>query len=209
MKSRLLLAAALFATRISLAAQEPEAIPPAELAKATAVIMEAHARLGELPLKPDLDPSQAVGFKIDKVGAIFVPDRRLKADKKTDRSSKSGKGAAIPAGELWTLKLAPLDKGVPLPNDKLRLVAVGENDRQMEVAVFVLAVERAGKKGFQLAIYGKESSPVMRVPLAAAKSRRFSSATMVARKTGDESGVLELSLLGRYKAEIPIGKQAE
>lgn len=32
---------------------------------------------------------------------------------------------------------------------------------------------------------------------------------MSARKTGDESGVLELRIMGRFKAEIPMGKMAE
>lgn len=208
MKSHLLSIALLLAAWVPLSAQEPETISPEELAKATAVIIEAHSRLSDLPLKVELDPSQAVGFKIEKVGAIFVPDRRLKAEK-AERGSRRGKGTARPAGELWTLKLAPLDKGVTLPNEKLRLVSVGESNRPMEVAVFGLAVEKSGKKGFQLALYGKESSPVMRVPLTAAKSKGSAAATMVARKTGEESGVIELHLLGRYKAEIPIGKRAE
>jgi hypothetical protein len=208
MKSKLLFSAILLAALTVLTAQEPEAIPPEELAKATAVLMAANPRLGELPLRLELAPDLAVGIKADKVGAIFIPDRRLKAEK-ADRSEKKNKGAARPVGQLWTLKLAPLENGAPLPNDKLRLVTVGENNKQLELMVFTLGIEKAGKQGFQLALYGKGSSPVLRVPLTAAKSKGASAATMVARKTGEEAGVLELSLLGRYKAEIPVGKQAE
>jgi hypothetical protein len=208
MKSKLPYFAALFAVFTAVAAQEPQAIPAEELAKATAVLMDANSRLGELPLKLELAPDLAVGIKAEKVGAVFIPDRRLKAEK-ADRNEKKNKGAARPVGQLWTLKLAPMENGAPLPKDKLRLVTVGENNKQLELMMFTLGIEKAGKKGFQLALYGKGSAPVLRVPLTAEKSKGATAATMVARKTGDEAGVLELRFLGRYKAEIPVGKQAE
>jgi hypothetical protein len=75
--------------------------------------------------------------------------------------------------------------------------------------VFALGIEKSGKKGFQLAVYGKGSTPVVRVPMTAAKSKGAAPVGMTARKTGEESGVLELSLLGRFKAEIAVGKAAE
>jgi hypothetical protein len=106
---------------VSLQAQEPQAIPSEELAKATELLMDANTRLGNQPFKLELAPDQAAGFKVGDVGAIIIPDRRLKTEK--------AKGAA---------------------------------------------------------------------PVA-----------LAARKTGEEGGVLELKLLGRFKAEIPVGKQAE
>jgi hypothetical protein len=66
-----------------------------------------------------------------------------------------------------------------------------------------------GKNTFQLAIYGKGSSPLLRVPLTAAKEKGAAPALLAARKTSDDGGVLELKLIGRYKAEIPVGKRIE
>ena len=79
----------------------------------------------------------------------------------------------------------------------------------MELAVFSLGLEKTGKKGFQLTLYSKDNSPVWRGPLTPAKAKGAAAVVLAARKTGEECGVLEIKLLGRFKAEIPVGKQAE
>ncbi|MBI5802228.1 MAG: hypothetical protein HZA92_16075 [Verrucomicrobia bacterium] len=213
MKTRLLLAFATFAAlTAALYAQEPAQLSPEELSKATALLMDANTRLGDLPLKLELAPDQSIGLKAGEAGALLIPDKRLKIEKaqKGDKSAKKkAKGEAVPVGQLWTSKLAPKDNDAVLPNDKLRLTKITAGDKEMELAVFALGIERAGKKEFHLALYGKGSSPVLRVPLTASKSKGAAPVLMSARKTGEESGVLELLLLGRFKAEIPVGKMAE
>ncbi len=218
MKTKLLLALALF-TAAALHAQEPQAIPPEELAKATALLMDANSRLGDMALKLELAPDQATGFKAGEAGALLIPDKRLKMEKpaKGDKAArKKTKGETIPVGQLWTRGLAPKDKDAVLPNDKLRLTKITAGEKEMELAVFALAIEPAGKREFQLALYGKGSSPVLRVPVTAEKAKAEkvkgkggAPVTFSGRKTGEESGVLALTLLGRFKAEIPVGKQAE
>lgn len=211
MKTSLALALTLVATAATLRAQDPQPLPPEELAKATQILMDATARLGDLPLKLQLAPDQATGLKAGDVGALLIPDKRLKADKgdKADRKANKTKGEAVPVGQLWTSKLSPKDKDAVVPNDKLRLVKVEAKDKQMELAMFTLGIEKAGKREFQLAVYGKGSSPVLRVPLTAEKNKGAAPVVMAARKTGEEAGVIELRLMGKYKAEIPVGKQAE
>ena len=212
MKIKLLLALATCSTLTLLRAQEPTALPSEELSKAVALLMDANKRLGDLPLKLELAPDQATGFKIGEAGALLIPDKRLKSEQpaKGDKADKkAAKGEAMLVGQLWTTKIAPKDKDAVLPNDKLRLTKITTGEKVMELAVFALGIERAGKKEFQLAIYGKGSSPVLRVPLTAEKSKGAAPIVMSARKTGDESGVLELRIMGRFKAEIPMGKMAE
>lgn len=194
---------------VSLQAQEPAAIPPEELTKATQLLMDANTRLGELPLKLELAPDQATGFKVGDAGAIIIPDRRLKTEKGDKAGKNKNRRGALPVGQLWTSKLSPKDKDSVLPNDKLRLVTVTAKDKEIVLAVFALGIERAGKKEFQLTLYGKGNSPVLRVPLTAEKAKGAAPVTLSARKTGDEGGVLELKLLGRYKAEIPVSRQTE
>lgn len=208
MKTRLLLTIAALTT-ITLHAQEPVPLAPEELTKATALLMDANTRLGDLPLRLELAPDQAIGFKAGDAGALLIPDKRLKAEKPDKAEKRKNKGAAMPVGQLWTRSLAPKDKDAVLSNDKLRLTKITAGEKEMELAVFALGIEKAGKKEFQLALYGKGSSPVLRVPLTADKSKGAAPVVMSGRKTGEESGVLELKLLGRYKAEIPVGKQAE
>lgn len=209
MKTSFSLALALFVATVPLRAQDPQPLPPEELAKATQILMDANARLGDLPLKLELAPDQATGLKAGDVGALLIPDKRLKAEKPDKAEKKKAKGEAVPVGQLWTAKLSPKDKDAVVPNDKLRLVKVEAKDKQMELAMFTLGVEKAGKREFQLAVYGKGGSPVLRVPLTAEKSKGAAPVMMAARKTGEETGVLELKLMGRFKAEIPVGKQAE
>lgn len=209
MKPKLLLTLVAFALLTTLHAQEPAQLTPEELTKATALLMDANARLGDLPLKLELAPDQAVGFKAGDAGALLIPDKRLKVEKADKADKKKNKGEAMPVGQLWTKQLAPKDKDAVLSNDKLRLVKVTTKDKELELAVFTLGIEKAGKKEFQLAIYGKGGSPVLRVPLTAEKSKGAAPVVMAVRKTGEEAGVIELKLLGRYKAEIPVGKQAE
>ncbi len=202
----------LFSTLTLLQAQEPTALPPEELSKAVALLMDANKRLGNLPLKLELAPDQATGFKAGEAGALLIPDQRLKAEKpaKGDKAAKkAAKNDAMPVGQLWTSKIAPKDKDSVLSNDKLRLTKITAGEKEIELAVFSLGIERAGKKELQLAVYGKGSSPLLRVPLTADKSKGAAPVVMSARKTGEDSGVLELKLLGRYKAEIPMGKMAE
>lgn len=214
MKTKLIvvLTLATFSTLTLLRAQEPTAIAPEELSKAVALLMDANKRLGDLPLKLELAPDQATGFKAGDAGALLIPDKRLKSERpaKGDKADKkAAKGEAMLVGQLWTSKIAPKDKDTVLANDKLRLTKITAGDKELEMAVFALGIERAGKKEFQLAVYGKGSSPVLRVPLTAEKSKGAAPVVMSARKTGDESGVLELKIMGRFKAEIPMGKMAD
>ena len=209
MNAKLRFFVACFVAVIALHAEELQAIPADEMAKATPLLMEANTRLGELPLKLELDAGKAMGLKTAEVGLILIPDKRLKDEKADKADRKKNKGAAIPVGQLWTLKLSPMENGSVVPNDRLRLVKVATKEKQRELAVYSLGIERSGKKAFQLALYAKEGSPVLRVPMTAAKSKGGAPVTLTARQTGEHTGVVELTLLGRYKAEIPFGKQAE
>ncbi len=208
MKTSLL---AIFATLTAaslLRGQEPQAISSDELAKATDLLMAANARLGAVPLKLELTPDRAVGFKIGDVGAILIPDKRLRAEKR-DKAARKDKGAVQPVGQLWMAKLSPKSGDSVVSNDKLRLVKVASGEKELELAVFSLGIEKAGKKGFQLTFYSQDNSAVVRVPLTAAKAKGAAPVTLSARRSGEDSGTLELNILGRFTAEIPVGKRAE
>ena len=208
MKFQLFLLTVLLTTS-ALRAQDPQPLPAEELAKATALLAEASTRLGVLPLKFELAPEQATGFKAGEVGVLLIPDKRLKAETGDKAELKSLKGETLPVGQLWTKNLSPKDKDATLPNAKLRLTKITAGDKELELAMFALGIEQSAKGELQLAIYGKGEQPVLRVPLTLEKNPGAAPVVLTARKTGDESGVLELKLLGRFKAEIPIGKQAD
>src|SRR5688572_13069472 len=105
MNAKLRFLVACFVAVIALHAEELQTIPADEMAKATPLLMDANARLGDLPLKLELDAAKATGLKTTEVGLIFIPDKRLRAEKGEKADRKKEKGAAIPVGQLWTLKL--------------------------------------------------------------------------------------------------------
>jgi hypothetical protein len=209
MKTKLCFALVAFAAVAVLHGQELQPIPSGDLAKITQVLMDANAGLGDLPLKLDLAADQAMGFKTGDVGALLIPDRRLKTEKGDKADRKKDKHSAVPVGQLWTSKLSPKEKGAVLPNEQLRLVKVKSKDKQAELAVFALGIEKSGKKEFQLVLYGKGPAPVLRVPMVPLKAKGSAPVVLATRKSGEDGGVLELKLLGRFKAEIPVGKQAD
>lgn len=210
MKAKHGLIIVLFTALSALRAQELQAIPSEELAKGVQVLLTANAGLGELPLKLELAADRASGFKAGDAGAIFIPDQRLKIEKADKAERKQNKNATVAVGQLWTSKIAPKDKDAVLTGDKLRFVKVPAKDRELEVVMFSLGLQPAGKKEFQLVLYGKDNQPVLRVPLTADKVKGKGAApvTMTARKSDEDGGVLEFKLLGRFKAEIPVGKLA-
>jgi len=208
MKTKLLLAL-LGSTASLVCAEELQRLTGDELTKATQLLVEAGARLESQPLKLELALDQAMGFKGGEVGALLIPDKRFKFEREDKEARKKLKNEPMPVGQLWTSKLTPKDKDVALSNDKLRLVKVSANDKELELAVFTLALERSTKREFQLVVYGQGSQPAFRLPLTMDKAKGAASVTMSPRKTGEASGVLELALLGRFKAEIPVVKQPE
>lgn len=208
MKIKLLLAL-LASTASLICAEELQRLTGDELTKATQLLAEAGSRLESPPLKLELALDQAVGFKGGDVGALLIPDKRFKFEREDKQARKQLKNEPIPIGQLWTAKLTPKDKDTALANDKLRLVKVNTKDKELELAVFTLALERSGKREFQLLVYAQGSQPAIRIPLTTDRAKGAAAVTLSPRKTGEASGVLELALLGRFKAEIPVVKQPE
>ncbi|MBM3852869.1 MAG: hypothetical protein FJ399_06900 [Verrucomicrobia bacterium] len=202
-----LLAAGAAAGAAAGSAQELQPFSQEDLAKATPVLIAANAKLGDGPMKLDLAPDQATGFRAGDVGAIFIPDQRLKAEKRDKNQRSRDKRGAMYVGQLWTSKLAPKVNATVVGTDRLRLVNIVADNKELELAVYALRIEKAGKKEMQLALYAKDNSPVLRVPLTAEKSKGAAPVVFAARRTGEEDGVLELKILGRYKAEIPVARQ--
>ena len=77
MNAKLRFFVACFVAVIALHAEELQAIPADEMAKATPLLMEANTRLGELPLKLELDAGKAMGLKTAEVGLIVMVDTKL------------------------------------------------------------------------------------------------------------------------------------
>ncbi len=95
------------------------------------------------------------------------------------------------------------------PNAKLRLVDVVVKDQTLRLQLYLLAVRRADGGKLELVVFAKDKEPLTRVAIEATDAPAEYPLEINGRKTGDESGVVTLTLLGKHKAELPLMKQAD
>ena len=68
-------------------------------------------------------------------------------------------------GQLWLLKLAPVNEGNVVSKSRLRTVLVHAGDAEADAACCALGVCKDEKRGLEVLIYGKDKEPLTRVPI--------------------------------------------
>lgn len=193
---------ALFLTASLSPAQE--AVPLADAQKYAQILAESAKDLTGLPLACELDLDKPSAIRAGEVGALVIPDKRATADK----LAKAGKDA-VPLGHLWLRNLAPVNAGAPLPNSELRSVKVRSGESTAEAQLFVVAARRNAADKLELVVFGKPKEPLLTLPLEKSTASGDAPIQLLARKTGEASGLLTLVFFGQHQAEISVGKQAE
>ncbi len=173
---------------------------------------QKHARIlaqnapGEatLQLKQSLNLDKPRGIKAGEVGLVVIPDDKLTAD----ALEKAGKDAT-PIGQLWTRTATAAQDGKVTPNSKLRLITIAHGDQSAQVQLYLLGVRSPEKGKLELVLFGKDKEPLLKLPLEKSTGGGEFPIEVSGRKTGEESGVLTLTLLGKFKAELPLMKQED
>ena len=119
-----------------------------------------------------------------------------------DVLAKAGKDA-VPVGQLWLVKLAPLSDGRVVPASKLRVVHLNYRDKEADAPCCALGVRKTSSGGLELLVYGKETEPVLHVPLKGISSTQDNPIEMSAERK-DDGGLITLSFLGRYSASFMV-----
>lgn len=154
--------------------------------------------LQNTPIATDVDLKQPVALRDGDYGALVLPEAKLTVD----TIGKAGE-KIVPVGQLWLHKLTPMREGMGVPGYQLRMVnIVGENESG-EAAQCALGVKRNDGGGLELLVFGKDKSPLVKVPLKKTeRSQQLPIAVQAERR--DDSGRLTLNFLGRYEASFDV-----
>lgn len=161
----------------------------------------ASANLKEMlktPIPTDPDVKRPVAARDGDYGVMVLPESKLTAE----ALAKAGKDA-VPVGQLWLVKLAPLSGGQVVPTSKLRLVHINYRDRDADVPCCALAVKKTDAGGLELLVYGKATEPVLEVPLKGTSGSQDNPIELSAERK-DDGGLLTLNLLGQYTASFMV-----
>ncbi len=160
----------------------------------------ATANLKEMlntPIPTDPDVKRPVGYKDGDYGAMVFPETKL-----SDSLAKMGK-EVVPVGQLWMLKLAPLNDGQVVPTSKLRMVHVSAGDQEADVVCCALGVRKSSDGAPELLIYGKDKEPVMKVALKSVSGQQENPLDFSADRK-DNGGELTLKIAGKYEAVFMV-----
>src|SRR5664279_202247 len=154
----IILITALIASLASAQAQEQLSRPEA-LKYAFAVSADLAAML-KTPIPTDPDVKRPVAVHHGDYGGMVLPECKLRAE----LFSKAGK-EVVPVGQLWLLKLVPMNDGQAVPSSKLRMVEVSSEEGRATVPCCALGVRKTTDDGLELLVFGKDKEPVLRAPM--------------------------------------------
>ncbi len=178
--------------------QAQEKVPREECLKYAFVTCVNLKQMVGTPIPTDPDVKRPVALKDGDYGGMVLPESKLSAE----TFAKVGK-EVVPVGQLWMLKLAPMNDGQVVPAEKLRMVHLSSGDKEGDVPCCALGVRKNGESGLELLIYGKGQEPIVRVPLKPISSAQDTPIDMSAERT-DEAGRITLSFVGKYAATFTV-----
>ena len=115
---------------------------------------------------------------------MVLPAARLSED----ALAKAG-AEAVPVGQLWLLKLAPLVNEQVVANDKLKLVTVSGSEGSATVPCCHLGVRKSGEGKLELVVFGKGKEPIVTAPLKTIASKPSSPLDLEVERQNDRGQV--------------------
>jgi hypothetical protein len=109
----------------------------------------------------------------------------------------------MPLGQLWLRKWTLVANGKPVPNDKLRILAVNVDDKDRPMPLFLLGV-RKGEKAVELVVYAKDAEPLLITPLTKLDLLPDLPLELEWRRADKDADHLNLRILGKYQAVLKI-----
>jgi hypothetical protein len=148
------------------------------------------------PIATDPDIKRPVGYKDGDYGALLLPETKL-----AEGLAKVGSNA-VPIGQIWMAKLAPMSEGQVVPDEKLKKVHVTAGGDEADVVVCALAVVKEEGKA-QLLVFGKAKEPVLKVPLKATSAQQDNPLDFTAEREND-AGLLTVRIGGKYEGSFRV-----
>jgi hypothetical protein len=156
------------------------------------------------PIATDVDLKQPVAVRGGDHGALVLPEAKLSAD----AIARAGE-QVVSVGQLWLRKLTPVRESQAIPGSQLRIVNI-ENEGETASAVqCALGVKGDGAGGLELLVFGKDKTPVLKVPLKKTQGPQDAPISVKAERAANDTARLTLSLVGRYEATVTLTELAE
>lgn len=183
------------------AAQEP--LPQERAQQAAKLLAAEAAKLTDVPVKTDGDTEKPFGLKKGERTTLVIPDKGLSEDRlgKVDKD-------VLSVGQLWLRGLTPVVAGTATPADKLQLVKVKANDGEHELSLLLLGARKGAEGKLELLVYAKAKEPLLVLPLEAASGSQNQPIELEGKKAEGDTGVLEVRILGKYQAGLPVSASA-
>jgi hypothetical protein len=192
------------ATTLFYTASAQEVVSLEEAQKGARLVTQSAGSISDAPFKMEINTDKPQALKVGSVGILAIPSTGLI----DDAMAKVGKDV-LPLGQLWMLSIAPATGGKVLPSSRLRMITVTDKDKDARVSMFFLGARKNDKDAIELVLYGKDKEPVMHVPLEKIDGSQDVPIELAGRKEGDDSGLLTLKFLGKFKADITVMKQED
>ena len=128
-------------------------------------------------------------------------------DKALSKEALAGTGkTAMPLGQLWLSKLTPAVQSKGTPGDQLNLVDVTFKDKDGQLVLLLLGVQKSDKGVLELVVYGKEKRPLVKLPLNKSSASQELPLELNMRPGGEALGTVEIKVLGAYEAALPVAE---
>ncbi len=160
------------------------------------------ALLTDHPIPTDVDPDKPCAERGEGGGAMVLPAKKLSEQALV----KVGRDV-LPLGQLWLRKWTLVTDGKAVPTDRLRMVLVNLDDQDRPMPLFLLGVRKRGEKDLELAIYAKESEPLLVLPLKKVEIGQNMPLELEWQRGEKETATLTLSILGKYQGVLTITGQ--
>ena len=191
-------------TLVTLALPAQEELPRAEAVKFAAILNFDLTKLADTPIPTDADIKRPFGMKAEKRGGLVVPEAKLSP------ATFSGAGKEpVPVGQLWLAGLVPAKDGQAVSKDRLKLVTVQHEGREVTLPLCVLGVRKGAGDKLELLIFGKTKEPLLVLPLTTATREQRWPLEFAAQGEGDASARVTLWLVDKYEASFVVKTEAE
>ncbi len=201
---KLLFSLVLFATCAF--AVEIQQVPAEQAVKIARKVCEALGTPSDAPFSVEANAEKAVGIRATgDTGLLAIPDRKLTVE----ALANAGK-EPLAIGQLWMRNVVPAVNDVSADPALLRTVNVRDGEHEAKVETYFLGVSKTETGALELGLYAKEKAPLVKVPLV--KTDASTSAVPLAldgHKEGENTGLLVVTILGSYKADVTVTKPRE
>jgi hypothetical protein len=133
-------------------------------------------------------------------GAMVVPDKKL-----TLKAMETAGKDVVPIGQLWLRKWKPVAEGKAVADDKLRVVMINVEGKDRPMPLLLLGVRKKGDR-LELVGYGKESEPVLVLPLKKVDFVEEAIPIEMDWERGDKFDRLAVRILGKFATVIEISR---